>query len=256
MPQPQSLVKFSAREDSFLAEILRNSKQDVSIVVPDDMEGREVLATIGHCTSSLVKLEHAKGFLIPILGRLMARVAKDKLYEAAGYDTLRAFEQEQILDKGVSRSAVWEARKIYEWAPGLSLEDQAAAGPSKLAMAAQHFPDASPKQKREHVAKAKELTVEKFKEYVEQKSGQEKGATTGAVFELIGNAAQIRTLKEELALPAFVEYAGSDQPIVMILAAIAEVKSVLPVEEDEERRLIHVKKEPKEEPEPEPEINW
>lgn len=255
MAQSKALVHVQST-DSFLDEIISNSKQDVSAVVPDDLDGREVLALLGRCRTSLINVDKAKSFLIPVLGKILSRASKDHLYETAGYDSLEAFIQGELITKGVSRSTVFDAKKIYEWAPELSLEEQVSVGRKKLLAAARNMPDASPEQKRKLLTKAKELTEEKFKAHVENITGQEAGSTTGAMFPLIGNAAQVRELKEELAEPQFIEYAGTNQPIGQILAAIAECKTVWPVEADEERRLIHVKAATKEEPEPEPEINW
>lgn len=228
-----ALVKLTDTEDGFIADLLRDRKQDLSIAVPDDMPPRDVLAAISRCTSVLGKLERGASYIVPVLGKLMARVAKDRLWEVAGYDSLQAFEDELLRDK-ISHGALWGAKKIYEVFSDLPLEQYAAIGTNKLRIAAQVCDrlKASPRQKKEMLALAAEIpSVDSFRAKAEEKLGPgAEGATKGAIFELIGSGDEISELKEHLAEPRFHEFAGDDRPIACVLAAIQESVSIWPKE--------------------------
>lgn len=233
MPTSAALVKFSDGEDDFLASLLKERKQDLSIAIPDDMEPREVLAAVGRCASVLVKLERGASYIVPVLGKLMARVAADRLWEMAGSDSLEHFEVEHLRDK-ISHGALWAAKKIYEVYPGLPLEQYAAIGTNKLKIAAQVCGKlgASERQKKEMLTLAEQTnSVDEFRVEAEKKLGPgAEGDTKAAYFELIGTGAEVAELKEHLAEPRFHEFAQDDRPIGCVLAAIQESSDLWPRE--------------------------
>jgi hypothetical protein len=226
---PQDLVKLA--DDSFLAAVLKRKKRSLLETVPEDIEPREALANIKECVASLNKLGNTTSVIGAILGAHMALAAKrPEIYEAAGYPSLREFEKAEIVDK-VSHGSAWNYKLVAEQFPQSSVEEVLQIGSTNMLRAARvcKSTDASPAQKKKILEKAAELNTEKFKEWVEEKSGlSAPGETSTDSFQLIGSAAQITELKEHLAEPQFKEFAQSDTPIGMVLAAIQESKDLWP----------------------------
>lgn len=225
--QPTTLVKLSNSEDTFLAELLKGRKRDVAVAIPSDMPPREVLVAIRSCAGMLSKLEQASGMLIPILGRLLAVVAGNpEILGAAGYDTLDSFEAAELLDKGVSRSSIWSAKQAYTVFPLLPIESYRKIPKENLRIAAKLCKNASESQKGKFLAMAAEKSPEQFKNWAEERSGlSEKGGETGATFTLNGSLAEVTEFKEWCANAGLVEWAGTDRPLGIVLAAIQSASS-------------------------------
>ena len=224
---PTELVK-SLADDSFLASVLRRKKRSLTETVPADIDPREALANIKECVSSLNKLGNATSVVGAILGAHMAIAAKrPEIYEAGGYDSLRAFEQGEIVDK-VSHGSVWNYKLTAEQFPEMTVEQVLATGSTNLVRAARvcKSSGASASQKKKILEKAAELPTAQFTEWIETKSGvSEKGGTTTDSFLLIGSSAEVLTLKEDLADPHIEEVTGSTTPLGKILAALAMLKA-------------------------------
>ena len=224
---PTELVKLE--DDSFIATVMRRKKRSLTEAVPEDIEPREALANIKECVSSLNKLGNATSVVGAILGQHMAIMARrPEIYEAAGYASLREFEQAEIVDK-ISHGSVWNFKTIAETFPEEPVERILEIGSTNLVKAARVCKsiEASPSQKKKILEKAAELNTAQFTHWVEQRSGvSAPGETSTDNFLLIGSSAQIAQLKEALADQGFVEWAGTNQPIGMLLAAIQEATSV------------------------------
>ena len=228
---PTDLIK-PLPDDSFLASVLRKKKRSLLESVPDDIDPREALANIKECVGALNKLGNATSFVGAMLGAHMAVVAKrPEIYEAAGYDSLCAFEEGEIISK-VSHGSVYNYKLIAEQFPETPVETVLEIGSTNMVKAAQLCKSiaASPAQKKAVLEKASELNTAGFKAHVETITG--KGATTTESFPLIGPGDKIAELKEHLADPRFIEFAGASSPLEMILAAIEESSSVWPHEEE------------------------
>lgn len=221
-----SLVKVTASEDAWLAELLKDRKEAPSVAIPDDLEPRDVLASIRSCTSMLVKIQRAGSWLVPVLGRLLALVAKNKeILEKSGYATLAEYEKAELLDKGIGRSTLWKAKAVVEQFPELALEEYSKISSENLARAAvvAKRTNANEAQKKKLVEKAAELPTEQYKNWVESESGlSAPGDTTCASFQLIGTATEIADLKSLLAEEALVRWSGTTKALGMVLAALRE----------------------------------
>lgn len=214
------LVKLTTGENEFIAELIKGRKEDAAIAVPDDMPPRDVLVAVRACASTLNKLEKAHGFVAPVLGRLMAIVSRDKLYQQAGYDTLGAYEEAELSSK-ISHATLWNAKRAYEVFPELPLATYAEIGTSNINLASKHAKGKSDKQKKEIIEKAAKLPPAKFQTWIEGESGiSSPGENDGAEYILTGNRTQISELKEWLKDPRFEQAAEAKQPIELILAAI------------------------------------
>jgi hypothetical protein len=223
---PTQLITLTASEEDLASVILKQRKISLSESVPQDIEPRECLANIKSCTSALKKLGGATRLIGAYLGQHMAIMAKrPEIYEAAGYSSLDAYEKAEILDK-IGHGTVWNYKLIAERFPNLELGRISKIRTDNLLTAAKICKDASDSQKSKILDKAEELPVEEFREWVEQKSGLSgKGETTGATFPLMGSTAEITELKEWLADSGLIEWAGTDKPVGIILAAIQSATS-------------------------------
>lgn len=241
----KDLIKLSENEDAFIAVVMRGSDQDSSAVIPDNMEPRSVLMAVQRCTSVLVKLERGQGYIVPILGRLMARVAKDQLWGMAGYDTLEGYERAEIEGKGVAHSTLWAAKQAFTVFPSLPLDRYASIGPKKLATAASVASKLNyePAQKEELLREAENTpSVDAFRRQSEKRlGGDSAGALQGACYQLFGSKSEIDDFKERLADGRAIEFAGSSLPIKMVLAWESEASSVYPVERRKGDTTIHYK---------------
>lgn len=220
---PTELVK-SLADDSFLASVLRRKKRSLTEAVPADIDPREALANIKECVSSLNRLGNATSVVGAILGAHMAVVAKrPEIYEAAGYESLKSFEQAEIISK-VSHGSVYNYKAIHEAFPEITIQEVLDTGSTNLVRAARvvkSIGDASPSQKRKILDKAAELDTGAFTDWLETKSGVAgKGDTTTDSFLLIGSSAQIAELKQWLADSGLTDWAGTDQPVEVVLRAI------------------------------------
>lgn len=232
-----NIVKLSGADGDFAARVLSHGGQGPTLAVPDDMPPEEVLIAVKSVVSAMNKLDGWSDQLTPVLGALLARVAKDRLWEPK-YESLDAYEKAELHNSGRSRATIWKAKKVYESFPSLPLDRFKDIGTEKLLIAAKAVPkDASPKQREKLLDKAAETpSVDEFREYVEQKSGMSSpGATKGAMFQLFGSEEEINELKEHLAEPGFTEFAGDERPIGKILAAVQESKDLWP--KDSEKKV-------------------
>jgi hypothetical protein len=228
---PSELLKID--DDSLIARALKpaGKKRSLTETVPEDIEPREALANIKECVSNLNKLGNATSVVGAILGKHMAIMAKrPEIYEAAGYDSLKAFEQAEIVGK-ISHGSVFNYKLIAEQFPEMPVEQVLETGSTNLVRAARVCKsiEASPAQKKKILEKATELNTQAFTEWIEKKSGvSEPGATTTDSYLLIGTSAQITELKEHLAEPQFKEFAQTDTAVGMVLAAIQESRDLWP----------------------------
>ncbi len=230
---PTELVK-ALPDDSFLASVLRRKKRSLTETVPPDIDPREALANIKECVTSLNKLGNATSVVGAILGAHMAVVAKrPEIYEAAGYDSLTAFEKAEIIDK-VSHGSVYNYKLIAEVFPDTPIEEVLQIGSTNMVRAARtcNSIEASPAQKKKILEKAAEMNTAVFKEDMEKLLGGGKGSTDTDSLTLIGPANEIADLKEDFAEPRFHEFAGSTTPLGMVRAAVDESKSIWPKEPD------------------------
>ena len=231
---PTDLIK-PLPDDSFLTTIKKRRKKSLTETVPDDIDPREALANIKECVMYLGELGNATSAVGAILGRHMAIAAKrPEIYEAAGYDSLKAFEQAEIIDK-VSHGSVWSYKAINEAFPDITIEQVLTTGSTNLLRAARVCKsiDASPSQRKKILDKAGELNTAQFTVEMEKITG--KGSTTTDSFLLIGSSADLAMLKEDLADPHIEEVTGATTPLGKILAALAMLKAEeLPPQANEE----------------------
>lgn len=220
---PTELTKLSKTEQELMGEILSGKNKAIEISIPDDLPAKTIVKYTMSVSSLLHKNEGEKAVLIAVLGRLhfLARTNAEVLKEAE-CETLGDFEK-LIGGSGASRSSIWAASAAYKTFPGLTPNDYSDIGSTNLGLASKACKEASPAQKKKVLAAAVGKSTEEFKGWLEKKSGlSAPGENTASNYPLMGSKAQVDELREWLADDGFKDWAGSDQPIAMILAAIHE----------------------------------
>lgn len=227
------IVKMSASENEFLAELLKERKTELNFAVPEDMTFKDVMSGIRLCASYLGKLERVGNMIGAVLGRYMALVAKSpEMFKKAGYPTLEAFEQGEILDK-IGRTTLWDYKKISEAFPTMPLEEFRQIRKGNLLDAAKVIEGKSEKQVTEIVAKAKELPNKAFREWLEDESHTGKGDLDGASLLLTGTKAEIDEIKGMLGDRRCQRYFG-ERHVDQVLGALKESTTQWPEEEQAE----------------------
>lgn len=234
------LMKLAPSESSRVKAALKDGKSPLSAIIPDDIEPRELLVFIKDCVvmqGTLVKASNQVGALI---GRGLALMkARPEVLGASGYDTLKAYEEAEIVGKLASHGSIWQHKRVIEMYPELSTDEIKDIGIVKLTDTVKNLPaNPSPEQKRTFLDKARESpTVEANLEWIEQQSGHgAPGSARFAKLELMGPGDQIQEIREFLAERDFIEWAETDAAAGMILAAIKE--STTQWQKDEPRMVV------------------
>lgn len=236
------LVRLSASEESFVQSLLKGKKHSLAELVPEDIDAREALTNIRESTGALRKLGRATSVIGAYLGKVMAIVAKrPEIWEKAGYASFSEFESKEILDK-IGRGTGWNYRSVAEAFPGLSLDEISSMKTTNLIRAAKvvKATGATESQKKK-ILENINMPVEEFTEWIENQSGlSSKGDTSTASITLIGSAAQVEELKAWLNDKGFREWAGTENPLGMVLAAIQEATTQFAsVEAEQEENVVH-----------------
>lgn len=238
MPKVINMVKVGVTDDEWLADLIKGGKSNVGLVIPDDLTYGDVMTGIGRCTSSLDKLNRTGNVIGVMLGRYMALVSKrPEIFRKAGYDTLLAFEQAEILDK-IGHGTLWDYKRIGEAFPQMPLKEFQAIRKGNLLDAAKVVAGKSEAQVTEIVEAAKALPNKEFKSWLEDHDHAGKGELDGASLLVAGSKAEIDRLKALLADPRCRKWACNDggdpdkvRHIDQLLAAVEESSTEWPREE-------------------------
>lgn len=248
--QDGSLILF-APENVFLQKVMCEGAV-LSELLPDGSTPEAIIRTLRLCASVDGEVRALFGWIAPMIGKCMAMAAKNpETYKSLGYKTLRDFEHGELHDKGVSRSTIWQAKRVYEcFGEELPVQEFMAAGTVNLATAAQLLPpNASDGQKAEALADAKSMPAAKFKTEYEKKYSHDPGTSSFGQIKVTGNRAQADQVQAYFDDVRAQEWAGSSHPMMMLTRLIEEcrieyelieepgefvVLQALPVEDEDE----------------------
>jgi hypothetical protein len=215
----------TASETDVIKDLLRAGK-NITLAVPDDLDARDVSRYIKSTCSLLVKSEIGRDKLTAVLGRLLVLARKNKeVWGKAGYDSFSEFLQKEVVEKfGISRSTMYEAKKILTAFPDLTMEQYGAAGSQKLLLLSK-FTSQSDSGSTKLIKAASEKSYDQLKEYCEEKGYLGADDATGASFVIKGSLSKIKELRKFLAREDIRAVAESDDPLTIILAMTQEVDS-------------------------------
>lgn len=238
-----------SKSDSQLLDKLESIRdKPVDQIFPVDMPPKEIINWSKAIVSWYEKTDGEQAAKLHMLGCLHARArGNPAVLKAAGCQSIAEYE-DKVLGGKKHRASLYVYSSAYLAYPEMSPQDAIDIGTTNLVRAtklASKTKDISPRQRKEIIEEAKK-PVEEFREWAEVDSGlSEKGGTTSASFTLMGTQADVSELQEFLSDKRFIEFAKTNSPMLMILAAIQESSTQWPGEiqagQSEEPAAIEVK---------------
>jgi hypothetical protein len=226
------------KDEAALLEAFAEGKSDtIEVILPDTLSAKDVVKYADSAAKMLKRNDSERGVLLAAMGRLLFLAqSRPEILAMAKCLTIEDF-MERMGVTASTRASVYAASKAYREFPGLSPNQYAEIGSTKLAIASREAKGKSENQKAEILEHASDKTksVEEFRTWVENESGTSgPGETTISSFGLIGSLAEIKELREFLAEQAFVDWAGDSRPIAMVLAAIKNASSEFMAQAEED----------------------
>lgn len=218
------LMQLSPSEKALLGNLLAKSST-IDAIIPDTIEdSKRFLDSLGVALRLYTNLDTAAGKLKPVIGRMLHVIKNNPpVYKELGYANFEAFCAAEVYGKyGLSRASFWEAKRLYEAFPKLTLEEYAAAGVTKLTLAAKHM--ASGSNVSTIVEKAKALNVQEFAAWVGTRTSTNGTDRSGAIYALSGSRREIGDIRKFCSDPEIMSYCECSSAAGVILAMIAEVE--------------------------------
>jgi hypothetical protein len=246
------LTKTTKTELELIDKLLSGHNQSLEILIPEDLDPKKAVKWSKAAASLMDKKDGEVAVLLQCMARLhyLARTNPEILKEA-DCESIAEYE-DKVLRCKQHRSTIWKFSRAYKAFPSLTPDQAAEIGTENLDRAAKVATSvgASDAQKATILEKAKTLTVDKFKVFIEEESGLSgKGETTSASLTLTGSKAEIDEIKGHFLNPRFIIHAGTDHPIGMLLNVIHESEPGWPHEEDEPKSVqVGQTEEPQAEP--------
>ena len=222
-----------------VATLLLNGTVNMTDLVPDDINSSQLLANIRASVSGFNKHEKVGSLLAAYLGRNFAVVAaRLEVLKEWGYASIGDFEKVEVIEKGVSHGRGYAYKLFNETFPQLTINEIVEIGHDNLKKAVKVIKGKSGSQKTEIIEQAKKLSCDNFTLWLEGESGiAGPGETTSDSFRLIGTKAQVEELREWLAIQELQEWAGSDHPLTVILAALQSTTTEWQPDKQDEKVL-------------------
>jgi len=205
----EKILKFKPDEEKLLQTLVLSDSSRISEVIPKTITAEELHENLTVCCRALGRLDRASNVLKPLIGRMLLIVKETEAHKDMGYATYSAFIEEEVCGKlGLSRSNLYEARKIISAFPSLSLERYEKVGPTKLLIAAK-FSRQSDTSSTKLLDKAESMPVKEFRQYAAEQGAVEPGDTQGGTIVIQTSLAIARRWKEFIENPAVIDYCES-----------------------------------------------
>lgn len=209
--------------------LLSEKQSTITAVLSEDMNPEDVRKTLSTCCSVFRKLEMAHGTLKPIIGRLLVLVqTHPAMHKAMGYSTFEEFLKREVCDRlGLSRSNAYDAKRIIQTFPGLTIEEFEAIGSTKLLVIAKTGRVKSDTEPRAQklLARAKDPSVSaaQLKDEIYASGVASHDDDTMTEVTIPCSIAEARQWKEFWMDPAIQEYCGTSRPGEILSHLISEV---------------------------------
>lgn len=228
------VVTLSNPERKVLAALLNDEATPLE-VIPADATAAELMANLSICSTVLGRIEKASGKLKALIGRYLAVIRQSPhIYRERGYDSFEKFVNAEVVEKlGLSRSSLWEAKKIAEAFPGLQMSDYEEIGTTKLILASKITSSDQPGHQKV-LNKAKDMTVEEFRKYTMDASGGHDDSKASVV--LTGGRSDIQTIERFIGNDKMKLYLEVESSARMVAMAITESGTTWEAEIAEESR--------------------
>lgn len=172
MPTTELAVPALTSDEQVLVDSLLTSRAQVCEVLPDDMKGDDVWKILTACTKSLVVYRKSISTLKPVIGRLLVIAQNNPtIYRERGYVTFDDFCSRGLYELlGVPRSEAYQAKRLVEKWPSLSMEDFQRVSYSKL-IEISKFTSESEVDSNKWLEAAQTNTLDGLRDQIAQKKG-------------------------------------------------------------------------------------
>jgi hypothetical protein len=214
-PAPQS--------PAWLKEVMRSSSR-IDVAIPDDLGPQEIASRIRQTSELAVRVETSRDKTHAVLGRLLMLARRNpQSYEALGYENFTDYLNEEVAIKyGVGRTTAMNCKRIAEKYGSLGIETYAAVSEQKLLFLAK-FSSGSDSNAPKLLKAASEKTFEQLRTWSEEKGYLGIDEAVGATLTITGSLNKVKQLRRFLAREDVRAHVESDDPLEILLAAIAEV---------------------------------
>jgi hypothetical protein len=205
------------KERALLTEITK-SDSTVEVVIPPEIDPADWMFTASVVCKGLVRAQIQEQSLLVVLGRLLI-IARDNpsIYKDNGYEGFEDFLAGEIRTKwGVSRSTCYESMGAAEFAAraGLTGGDVKEIGRVKMREIVKVIQEGEEGKAatRKLIAKAKESTVEDFRQHLDNQYHVSRGDTIGARISFGSSKTVEKMWRDWIENPDVQEYAQSGKP--------------------------------------------
>jgi hypothetical protein len=213
-------------QQKFVTELLKGGDElKLTATIPEDAEPEKILSTLDVCCGTLVRLDALGDAIKPVIGRLLGIIQTRALYRPE-YQSFDQFLTEHVVHKlKMSRSNLFEAKRIARAFPNLPIAEYQEIGATKL-LVASHFTNQEDSSKfRRILTQAKKTTVEGFKSWAVEQGLIESGQTQGERIVISTNKSIAKRWEKWVSMAEVQEWAGSTDPGKILEAMMAEVST-------------------------------
>lgn len=201
-------------EDKALLTKLTKSGTVVDVAISDDISPEEYHNCLRVVSIQLTRSLKQAEVLMPFLGRLLDITSRHpELYKDKGFDSYETFVEMLGAKYGVGRSTCFEARRMVQRFPSLTISEFEKTGRVNMRILAQAIPKGEEQKPfaRKLVEMAQTSTAKDLRAHCEEKGYLHKGETQGAYIS-IGCSADVKAAWDEFVnnvdVHAFVENAS------------------------------------------------
>jgi hypothetical protein len=226
--------KLTTDEQALLRELLEEDSQ-IEVVVPASSSGEWLYGGLETCCKALNYLDRQSNRLKPIIGRMLLLIQKDpEIYRSRGYRNFEDFLLRGVCEAmQLSRSNLYEVKRLASKWPNLSLEKYEQLGPTKLNVLSK-FTDQSCVNHEKYIDKALSMTATKFRSWAEEQKLIAEGEATPVVI-TIATTQDIASLWQSFVNDGRIQsYCGSASHGVILARLIQECSIEWMAQEREE----------------------
>ncbi len=230
------MVPITPQEKDVLNRLMEDNSQ-LTDLVPAEGDHSELIANLHTCCKAMVRVEQASATLKPLIGRMLYIVKQNpSLYKNLGHATFDEFVTKEVINRyKMSHGSVWEAKKIVESFPGLTMQEYRDIGTTKLVMAAKVTDHTSPNHTR-ILEKAKGMSIKAFKQDIIEQGLVDKGDTQLKTLVITGTRNQIEEIEAFLNNDQVGAYCNTSDSAAKICCAIEECQVEWTTQMEEQQR--------------------
>ncbi len=197
----------------------------VSSLIPDEIDADQFYSTIGVVCAALSRAVLQTEMLLPVLGRLLDITQQHpELYKDRGYETYEAFLDKLGETYGVSRSSCFEARKMVQRFPDLTVSTYEKVGRVNMQILAKAIPPGDEKKPyaKKLIEKAAEWSAKELRQHCVDQNYIEAGETEGAYVHFACDKTRKRFIEKFLNDEDIQAFLETKDPGKMIARCIEE----------------------------------